>query len=226
MRCRLFLFACLLGGFCDLVLAEEPPSDSGESAHVSTAKESDPRPWQDLFDGKTLKGWTVTNFGGAGDVTVEQGVLMLDFGDPLTGITYEGNPLPVSNYELRLEAKRVEGTDFFCGLTFPVQQSHCSLIVGGWGGALVGLSSIDGEDAARNDTSRTISFKRNTWYTIRVRVTNEAIQAWLNDDLIVQQPLAGRAISIRPEVSLSRPLGIASFQTRAALRNIQLRQLD
>ena len=37
------------------------------------------------------------------------------------------------DYELRLEAKRVEGGDFFCGLTFPVGKEYCTLILGGWG---------------------------------------------------------------------------------------------
>jgi hypothetical protein len=48
------------------------------------------------------------------------------------------------NYEIKLEAKKVTGNDFFCGMTFPVGDSFCSFIVGGWGGPVVGLSSIDG----------------------------------------------------------------------------------
>ena len=36
---------------------------------------------------------------------------------------------------------------------------------------------------------------------------------------------AGRRISVRPEVDLSRPLGIASFATTAAIGNVRLRRL-
>ncbi len=76
--------------------------------------------WRELFDGKTLTHWNSTRFGGEGDVDVEEGVIRLDFGQPLTGITYQGNDLPKNNYEIQLEAKRVDGLDFFCALTFPV----------------------------------------------------------------------------------------------------------
>jgi hypothetical protein len=150
---------------------------------------------------------------------------VLDYGSPLTGITCTRADLPTSNYEISLEAQRLEGSDFFCGLTFPVQQSHCSLILGGWGGSLVGLSSIDGADAARNDTARNVIFKRNTWYRVRVRVSDRTIQVWLDDEQIIDQSLDVKKISIRPEVSLSRPLGITSFETRAAIRDVRLQEL-
>ena len=58
----------------------------------------------------------------------------------MTGITWT-NEVPTNNYEISLEAMRVEGSDFFCALTFPVGNDPCSFIVGGWGGGVVGLSS-------------------------------------------------------------------------------------
>ncbi len=180
--------------------------------------------WQPLFDGKSLDGWKVTNFGGEGEVTVEDGRMLLDFGVTLTGITYE-REVPKINYEISLEAMRVDGVDFFCGLTFPVNDSHCSFIVGGWAGAVVGLSSIDGKDASENETTKFMTFKSGQWYKIRVRVTETKIEAWIDDQQIVDQIIAGRTISIRNEVSLSKPLGISAWQTQAALRNIQLRRL-
>lgn len=61
--------------------------------------------------------------------------------------------MPVMNYELSLEAMRVDGSDFFCGLTFPVGSNFCSFIVGGWGGGVVGLSSLNSEDASQNETT-------------------------------------------------------------------------
>jgi hypothetical protein len=177
-----------------------------------------------LFDGKTLAGWKVTNFGGEGEVKVEDGMILLDFGSSLTGITYQGK-LPTTNYEISLEAQRLDGNDFFCGLTFPVAKSHCSLILGGWAGSVVGLSSIDGQDASQNETTRFMSFKSKKWYRVRVRVEPEQIQAWVDDEKIVDQNIKDRAISTRVEVDLSKPLGIAAFETRAALRNIRLREL-
>ncbi len=181
--------------------------------------------WQSLFDGDTLLGWKVTEFGGEGEVSVRDGVIQMDFGASLTGITYDGKELPRSNYEVRLEAQRVDGTDFFCGLTFPVKENYCSFIVGGWGGTVVGLSSIDGADASENETRKSRTFRKGAWYRITVRVTDDRIEAWIDDEKVVDQELAERAISIRPEVALSKPLGVSAWQTRAALRKIEWRKV-
>ncbi len=181
--------------------------------------------WKSLFDGKSLEGWQVTAFGGQGDVYVENGQLMLDFGSPLTGITYTGKDLPHDNYELQLDAQRLDGSDFFCGLTFPVHQQHLSLIVGGWGGSLVGLSSLDGRDASDNETRRSMAFRKSTWYHIRVAVRDARVQVWIDDQRVIDQSIAGRTLSLRPEVELNKPLGLCSFETRAALRNIAIRRL-
>jgi hypothetical protein len=127
------------------------------------------------------------------------------------------------DYEIELQAKRVSGGDFFCGLTFPVGAAYCSFIVGGWAGAVCGLSSLDGDDASENETTRVRDFEQNRWYTVRVRVTADRIQAWIDDEVFADVKTAGRRISIRPEVQDSRPLGIASWRTKAALRAIRLR---
>jgi hypothetical protein len=148
----------------------------------------------------------------------------MEFGDDLTGITIDRD-FPTMDYEIRLQAMRVEGNDFFCGLTFPYGESPCSLIVGGWGGVVVGLSSIDRRDASENETTTIQSFDRNTWYRIRLKVTKEKIEAWIDDKQVVDQPTAGHKISIRPEVDPSRPLGIACWRTKAALKNIEFRKL-
>jgi hypothetical protein len=183
-----------------------------------------PEGWTSLFDGETLKGWEITRFGGEGRVRVQDGVILLPWGETLTGITYQLD-FPRFNYEIMLEAKRVQGTDFFCGLTFPVQDSHCTLIVGGWGGTVIGLSSLDGLDASENETGLGKRLVENRWYRIRVRVTQDRIEAWLDEEQVVGVATKGRDVGIRPEVSLSRPLGVAAWQTTAALRNIYFRPI-
>jgi hypothetical protein len=177
-----------------------------------------------LFDGKKLEDWKVANFGGEGRIRVEDGRVLMDFGEMLTGITYT-KEFPKTDYEIRLEAMRVDGIDFFCGLTFPVSDAHCSLIVGGWAGAVVGLSSLDGRDASENETTRYMKFETGRWYRIRVRVTSERIEAWIDDEQVVSQDTRGRKITTRTEVDLSKPLGIAAWQTKAALRKIEYRRL-
>ncbi len=182
--------------------------------------------WQPLFDGKTLDNWQRTKFGGEGPVTVEDGQIVLGMGGAdLTGITWTGTALPKTNYELALQARRLDGNDFFAGITFPVGDSFCSLILGGWAGTVVGLSSIDGMDASENETSQSITFEDRRWYDVRIRVTPEKIQAWLDERQIIDQNIAGRKIHTRGEVDLSQPLGVAAWRTKSALRNIRLRRL-
>jgi len=181
--------------------------------------------WRDLFDGRTLTDWKITNFGGEGDVTAKDGVIHMNFGSSLTGITYKGKQLPRTNYEVSLEAMKVDGVDFFCALTFPVDKSYCSFIVGGWAGAVVGLSSIDGKDASENKTTRYMNFDSERWYKIRVRVTPKNISAWIDEKRVVDQSIVGHKISTRGEVDLSAPLGIAAWETRSALRKIRIREL-
>ena len=181
--------------------------------------------WMPLFDGKTLKGWKITEFSGHGDVTVENGSIILDAGNDLTGVTCPGE-LPRMNYEVALEAMKVSGDDFFCALTVPVAQSHCTLIVGGWGGSLIGISSLDGNDASENETTQFKQFEKNRWYRIRLRVTPDRLQAWIDDEEMVNVETTDKRISLRAgEIEESLPWGIASFRTRAALRDIKIRKL-
>lgn len=183
-----------------------------------------PPEWQPLFDGRALGHWKPTPFGGEGEVTAADGVLQIALGADLSGVTWQGE-FPRQNFELALEARRVDGSDFFCGLTFPVAKSHCSLILGGWGGGVVGLSNIDGQDAANNATTQVVSFTNGRWYAVRVCVTPDRVVCFLDDEQVVDQPLAGHTLSVRGEVVPSQPLGIATYATTAELRNIRWRPL-
>ena len=182
--------------------------------------------WRSAFDGKTLAGWKVTPFGGEGKVEVNDGQLILNMGAAdLTGVTWAGGDLPKTDYEVSLEAMRVDGSDFFCGLTFPVRDSFASLIVGGWGGSLVGISCFDYADAANNETTKMISFENKRWYKIRLRVTEKKIEAWIDDSQVVDAEPGTRKISVRMEVEESKPFGLAAWRTKAALKNIRIRTL-
>jgi hypothetical protein len=182
---------------------------------------------QSLFDGKTLGAWQVTDFGGGGEVVAEKGQITLNAGAVLTGIHYgKTNELPLTDYEISFETMKIEGSDFFCALTFPVAKSHATLVLGGWGGATTGLSSIDDLDASENDTTKFLNYKSKQWYRLRLRVTPGKIEAWLDDEKIVDMDIADRKVSMRPgEIEMSAPLGIATYQTSAAVRNIKLRRL-
>jgi len=174
-----------------------------------------------LFDGKTLDGWQITEYGTQGPVMVSEGKIVLAYGDGCTGITWQKD-FPKNNYEVSLEAQKTVGNDFFCGITFPVNDEFCSLIVGGGGGPVVGLSCIDGNDAAHNETQILKKFDKNVWYRIRVKVTNERITACIDDEQIVDFSYTGHCLSVRAEVILSKPFGIITWETTGEIRNIRL----
>jgi len=178
-----------------------------------------------LFDGKTLDGWEVTAFGSEGECGAEDGSLIIGAGYPLSGVNSTRADLPTTNYEISLDVRRTLGSDFFCGLTFPVADSHCTLIVGGWAGPVVGLSCIDDQDASNNETLRLMKFETNRWYKVKVRVEPKRIQTWIDGELIVDQDIEGRKISLRSETLPTRPLGICNYETSSECKNIQLRQL-
>jgi len=181
--------------------------------------------WQPLFDGKTLTNWQPSKFTGAGEVKAENGQIVIETGRSLSGITWAGPDFPQNNYELALQAMRVDGHDFFAGVTFPVADSSCSLILGGWGGSVIGLSSVNSEDASQNSTSQSMDFESGRWYNVRIKVTTEKIEVWLDDRQIISQDLKGNRITIRMEMEPSLPLGIATWKTKAALRDIRLHRL-
>ena len=210
-------------------LSAEPPAGRARAAPPPGAADRDG--WRPLFDGKSLSGWKRTEFTGGGEVRVERAfrggppAVVVDAGPSLSGFHWT-QQVPRTNYEIALEAMRLDGHDFVLGLTFPVGESHASLILGGWGGGTVGISSIDDKDASENATTRIMAFTKDRWYRVRVRVTPEKIQAWIDDRSIVDQEITGRRISLRPgEIKLSVPLGLATYETSAAYRNIRLREL-
>ncbi len=174
-----------------------------------------------IIDGRSVKGWEITNFGPQGPVYLSGEKIILGCGDGCTGINWKGD-FPAMDYEVNLEAMSVDGNDFFCGMTFPVANEPCTLIIGGWGGTTVGLSSINGMDASENETTTLHSFEKNRWYTIRLKVTSLKIEAFIDSLEVVNFSKGNKRLSVRPEVELSRPFGITSWKTTAAIRNIKV----
>jgi hypothetical protein len=181
--------------------------------------------WEAMFNGKNLAGWRETAFAGRAEVQCQSGMVVLNMGDPFTGINWT-NSFPKTNYEVALDAMRVTGSDFFCGLTVPVGDAFCSLIVGGWGGGVVGISSLDGLDASENETTKYVNFETGRWYRIRLRVAGEKIETWIDAEKLIDVATTGKKISVRPgDIEMSKPFGIASWETAAALRDIKMRRL-
>jgi hypothetical protein len=182
--------------------------------------------WQPMFDGRTFAGWRETKFSDRSGVSLRDRLMLFGEGDPLTGVNWT-NPPPRMNYEITLEAMRLAGHDFFCALTFPVGTNSCTFVVGGWSGSVVGISSIDNADASENETTRGWDFETGRWYRMRVRVTPGRIEAWIDSERVVNVDVADRQVSMRSgDIEMSAPLGIATYITAAAFRDIRFRPIE
>lgn len=155
----------------------------------------------------------------------ESRVMTIGVGTDLNGVRWTG-PLPAVPFEVELEARRMSGGDFFCGLTFPVRTgSECvTLIVGGWGGSVVGISSIDGLDASENSTGSQYEFEDQRWYRIRVKVGEEHLQAWIDDREVVDAHTEEQKLSLREgPIEECAPFGLATWVTKAEVRGVKWR---
>jgi len=136
--------------------------------------------------------------------------------------------VPQAPFELELEARRVDGTDFFCAVTFPARGAdEClTLVIGGWGGATVGISSIDGKDASENETRSLMAFETGVWYRIKLLREGERIAVWINGEKMINVDTTGKQLSLRPgPVSDCAPFGLATWQTTGEVRGMRYRGL-
>lgn len=199
----------LFGGFCLVGCGEK------KTAITINVVE---RPWIDLKD----------KWEGVSGGVVEAGEeLSIGWGEGLTNVRWTGE-VPTAPFELEMEAKRVDGTDFFCGLTFPARgKEECvTLIVGGWGGSLVGISSIDGKDASENDTQKIHTFETDVWYRIRLVREGEKIMVWIDGEKLIDTDTTGKTLSLRQGgIEECAPFGLATFQTTSRIRGVRWRGL-
>ena len=144
------------------------------------------------------------------------GKIIFDRGDPLTGMVINDSNFepPNDEYEITLKARKIDGRDFFCALTFPVPEKNscCTFVAGAWGGQVTGLSNIDYLDANKNITRSTLNYDHDRLYTIRVEVTHGRIRCWIDKKLVVNCIIADKHISMRPgPIEKCQPFGLASI---------------
>ena len=127
---------------------------------------------------------------------------------------------------MRFEAVRLLGGDFFASVNFPAGGNFATWVLGGWGGDIVGISSLDGWDASDNETRSYFTFEIGRWYAFRLQVTDERIMGWIDNQRVVNVEIGGRTISLRPgDMKLSVPLGFSSYNTTGGIRKVEWRLL-
>ncbi len=181
--------------------------------------------WKSLFDGKSLNGWKSAGYIESGKVYVRDGAIVMEKGARMTGVTYQGKDFLKLDYEVAFEGKKIDGDDFFCTATFPVGDSFCSLVAGGWGGQVVGLSNLNHLDASENETATGKEFKKDQWYKFRIRVTKNRIQAWIDKDQVINVDTTDKKVHIRFECDNCKPFGFCTWDTVGAVRDIRVRPL-
>ncbi len=211
-------FACLI--MCLMSFAQASASENG------TVEKTAVEGWISLFNGKNLDGWKIPNYGGEGEVIVENGLLTIGMGAMVSGITLD-NPFPFkTNYEIEVEAQRTMGSDFYAAITCPVgDQGHVTFINGGWGGNLFGFSCINGFDASENETMKLLTTKNNRWNTFRIRVYDDRIEGWMDNEKVVEYPRDDNKFTTRFEVEYSKPVGVTNYCCETQIRAIRYREL-
>jgi len=184
--------------------------------------------WKLLSD-ELESSWQAAGIAEEGRVTIKEGEITLDAGQPMTGarfVAWQNAKLPRSRYAIEYEAMRVEGNDFFGTVTFPVNDSHVTLVIGGWGGTLVGISSIDDLDASENTTTGNAFFKNNEWHKVRVEVRDDDLRAWIGGKLFVNVSTKGRKLGLRAgDIEKCAPFGFTTYATQARVRGVVVRRL-
>ena len=185
-----------------------------------------PEGWEPLFDGKTLTGWEIVRYGGEGEAYVKDGALVLPMATSglLTGVIWVGDSLPVDNYIIYYEARRVEGHDIFAGLSFPYKDTFASLIIGGWAGIVNGLSCINGYDASDNETTHHRALSNHIWYPVELRVTTDSISVDIGTEHVFDLATAGKHIHLRPG-SYTENLTLWTYLSTGEIRNFRIKKL-
>ncbi|MEZ5385397.1 MAG: hypothetical protein R3F13_07775 [Prosthecobacter sp.] len=173
--------------------------------------------------------WQPAGMAEEGKTAVSDGEITLHPGQPMTGVRFDAwdsAGLPLTRYAVEYDAMRVEGNDFFGAFTFPVNDTYATLIIGGWGGTLVGISSIDDMDASENNTRGNSFFENKRWYKVRLEVREEDLRAWIDGRLFVNVSIKGRKVGLRAgEISKCLPFGFTTYATEARIRRVVVRRL-
>ena len=184
-----------------------------------------------MLDSSLASRWSLTANPDNGTFVLRQNEITLTQGKPMTCVRFDGwesMKLPVTDYAITFEAQRIEGPDFFAAVTFPVRRidTCATLVVGGWGGGLVGVSSIDGDDASANATRSEHKFINGQWYRFRLEVRDDDLQAWMNENRIMNASIKGRTIGLRiGDIEGCAPFGLATYLTKGAVRNLEVTRL-
>jgi hypothetical protein len=208
----------ILCGYIAVLIVSCEPSDTEQKR------------WE-LLSGDLASSWASAGIEGDVGFEIASEELNQPASRPMSGARFERwreQKMPVVDYTIEYEAMRVEGTDFFGTVTFPVRslETCASLVVGGWGGALVGISCIDTYDASENTTRSEQKIENGKWYHFRIEVRAEEIKVWMDGRIVVNTSISGRKVSLRSgDIGKCAPFGFATYLSTGKVRGVLITKL-
>lgn len=183
--------------------------------------------WSLLESGQTTA-WQQAGIPDEGVISIKDSELTLPTGQPMTGAKFANwasAGMPDTNYTISYEAMRLDGRDIFGMCTFPVgsHQSHATFVIGGWGGTVTGISSIEFLDASENQTRAEQVFENNRWYRVRIEVRPDDLRVWINDRPVVNASIKGKKVTLRHgDIDRCIPFGFATWNTTGKVRRVEV----
>jgi hypothetical protein len=112
-------------------------------------------------------------------------------------------------------------------VTFPVgKEGHVSLVLGGWAGAITGISNLDGLNASENATTQYHAFEDKQWFDVKILVTEEKIQCWLDSKQLVDvKRVDYKKYDTHGAVADTKPFGMFSYGTWGKVRDMKVWKL-
>ena len=130
-----------------------------------------------------------------------------------------GNP-DWSHYEITLDARKLSGNEGFLILFYVRNATHfCWLNIGGWGNTQDAIQQARGQhNPLALVMHPTIHVNKDHWYHARLRCDGRHIQAWVDGTKCFDYRLKGSS-------GLDGKIGVGTWQTQAAFKNITVRSL-
>lgn len=189
-----------------------------------------PGQWRSIFDGERLGRWIpITRIDATdladpvpGEVEIDGRQLVLNPGDPLTGVSWFG-PMPTDEFEVTVETK-IDDAEML-SVAFPVGTERAAIQLDA-GNRKAGLYHVDGTDPRDNPMAAIFDGAVAGWHQLRIRVTAQHVQAWLNGQPIANQDRLESTFGAPDGYHPMHPLSMVASNGSASLRNIRIRTLE
>lgn len=189
-----------------------------------------PGQWRSIFDGEQLGRWIpITRIDATdladpvpGEVEIDGRQIVLNTGDPLTGVSWFG-PMPTKDFEITVEAK-IDDAELI-SVAFPVGTERAAIQLDA-DNRKAGLYHIDGTGLHDDPMAAIFDGSVAGWHQLRIRVTEQRVQTWLNGQSIADQERTGSSFGAPEGFSPMHPLSMVASNGSASLRNIRIRTLE